>query len=120
MTGALAAVSMPGLAAVAIGLALVGLGGLVLLVGLVLLAIAAARRELRPAGAGTAAAGLVLALGGAGLMLLGEVAGYGSAIDVAALVLGPLALAAAILAGRLVARALRPSPPGPEAGSPSP
>lgn len=107
MTGALAFVSMPGLAAVAAGMALGGLGALVLLVGLALLATSARRTELRPAGAGTAVAGLVLVLAGSGLALLGEAASYGSPVDAASLVLTPLAIAMAILAGRLVARLVR-------------
>ena len=107
VTGALAFISMPGLVAVVVGVAIGGLGALVLLAGLGLLVAAARRRELLPAGAAATVAGLVLGLAGAALAILGDEVENGGAMDAASLLLGPLAIGLAVLAGWLVARSVR-------------
>jgi hypothetical protein len=114
--GALAFISMPGLVAVTVGFFLAGGGILALGAGLALLAASAVRRELRPAGAGTAAGGILLGLAGVATALLGDRARDGDLADAAALVAAPvlagLALWAGVRVGRAVQARAAPAAPG--------
>jgi hypothetical protein len=106
MPGPLAFVYMPGLGAVAAGLALAACAALALLVAVVLLAasVLPRRAPLRRLAWAWGAAGLVLVGAAVALVELGERASDGRIADPAALVVPPLALVGAALAGRAAYR----------------
>ena len=105
MHGPLAFISMPGLWAAVVGLTLIGIGALVLVIGVVCFAVATRNIELRAAGVGAVAGGLILGLTGIGMAVFGEEAVDGDLADLMSPVVALLGVVAAMVAGIYVARA---------------